>query len=239
MGGAVRIGDTVRRPTGPWTPAVHALLRHLEDAGLDGVPHVLGMDDAGREILTFLPGRGIDVDSEVLSDELLATGARWLRRFHDAVRTYRPRGPVAWRGGERTLGEDEIICHHDPGAYNWIVSGDRLVGVVDWDMAGPGRTIDDLAFMAWTAVPLFRPIPTRDAARRAALMAETYGDVDPVDLLEHSALRMTRATDRIDAGQQDGDPGMLNLANIGEPARTRRRVAEFRARQPDIAAAVR
>ena len=25
-GGVVRIGDTVRRPAGPWTPAVHALL---------------------------------------------------------------------------------------------------------------------------------------------------------------------------------------------------------------------
>jgi hypothetical protein len=29
----VRVGGTVRRPTQPWTPAVHALLRHLEKAG--------------------------------------------------------------------------------------------------------------------------------------------------------------------------------------------------------------
>jgi hypothetical protein len=29
----VRVGGTVRRPTQPWTPAVHALLRYLEDAG--------------------------------------------------------------------------------------------------------------------------------------------------------------------------------------------------------------
>jgi hypothetical protein len=33
-----RVGDTVRRSTGPWTPAVHALLRHLEWAGFDGAP---------------------------------------------------------------------------------------------------------------------------------------------------------------------------------------------------------
>jgi hypothetical protein len=26
--GVVRVGDTVRRPAGPWTPAVHALLTH-------------------------------------------------------------------------------------------------------------------------------------------------------------------------------------------------------------------
>jgi hypothetical protein len=31
--GVVRSGDTVRRPAGPWTSAVHALLAHLHDAG--------------------------------------------------------------------------------------------------------------------------------------------------------------------------------------------------------------
>lgn len=239
VGGAVRVGDTVRRPTGPWTPAVHALLRHLEAAGLDGVPRVLGMDDAGREILSLLPGHSIDADTEIISDELLGAGADWLRRFHDAVRMFRPSGPLTWRGGERTLDDDQIICHHDPGVYNWLVSGNRLAGVIDWDMAAPGRPLDDLAFMAWTAVPLFRPIPAADAARRAALLAEAYGDVDPVDLMEHSVLRMTKATDRIEAGQRDGDPGMLNLAAIGEPARTRKRIAEFRARRPEITAALR
>jgi hypothetical protein len=34
-GGAVRVGDTVRRQAGPWTPAVHALLTHLHDVGFD------------------------------------------------------------------------------------------------------------------------------------------------------------------------------------------------------------
>ena len=48
MGGLIstvtRVGDTVRRGTGPWTPAVHALLRHLEGVGFDGAPMVLGID---------------------------------------------------------------------------------------------------------------------------------------------------------------------------------------------------
>lgn len=34
----VRIGDTVRRPAGPWTPTVHALLGHLHAAGFHGAP---------------------------------------------------------------------------------------------------------------------------------------------------------------------------------------------------------
>ncbi len=28
-GRVVRVGETVRRPVGPWTPAVHLLLAHL------------------------------------------------------------------------------------------------------------------------------------------------------------------------------------------------------------------
>ena len=34
--GAVRIGDVVHKQASPCTPTVHALLRHLEDAGVDG-----------------------------------------------------------------------------------------------------------------------------------------------------------------------------------------------------------
>ena len=34
----VRLGNTVRRATGPWTPGVHALLRHLEAVGFDEHP---------------------------------------------------------------------------------------------------------------------------------------------------------------------------------------------------------
>jgi hypothetical protein len=55
-GGVVRVGDTVRRPAGPWTPAVQALLRHLHDAGFPGGPRPLGLDERGREVLTFVPG---------------------------------------------------------------------------------------------------------------------------------------------------------------------------------------
>ena len=49
---AVRVGDTVRRRAGPWTPAVHALLRYLESAGFEA-PRVVGMDAQGREVLGF------------------------------------------------------------------------------------------------------------------------------------------------------------------------------------------
>ena len=39
----------------------------------------------------------------------------------------------------------------------------------------------------------------------------------------------------IRAGQDAGDPGMLNLATVGESERTERRLEDLRARVPEIA----
>ena len=54
--GLVRVGDTVRRPAGPWTPAVHALLVHLHDVGFDGAPRSLGLDERGRHVVEWIDG---------------------------------------------------------------------------------------------------------------------------------------------------------------------------------------
>src|SRR5690606_13151496 len=125
---------------------------------------------------------------------------------------------------------------HDFGAYNWRIQGHRVTGVVDWDMAGPGRPIEDLAFMAWKTAPLAKAIPAADAAARLRLMADAYGGVDPADILDAVVARMTSASDRIEAGQRAGDPGMLNLRKTGEPDRLRRILARLRDRMPAIRA---
>ena len=46
----------MRRIAGPWTAAVHKLLKAYEQARVRHVPAVHGVDDEGREILTFIPG---------------------------------------------------------------------------------------------------------------------------------------------------------------------------------------
>ena len=48
-------GDVVRRPAGPWTPAVHALLDHLERAGFTGSPHAVSAD--GEDVVTYIPAK--------------------------------------------------------------------------------------------------------------------------------------------------------------------------------------
>jgi hypothetical protein len=56
MNAVQRIGETVHRRSGPWTPTIHRLLDHLHSNGIDWVPRALGFDDDGREVLSFLPG---------------------------------------------------------------------------------------------------------------------------------------------------------------------------------------
>jgi hypothetical protein len=231
------LGPVVHRPTGRWTPAVHDLLAFVAAAGLDGVPRVLGFDEEGREILTHLHGRTIAVDVEAAPDEVLTDAAAWLRRYHDVVRDYDP-GPRVWRQTEEALAPGQLICHNDTGAYNWIVDDGRFAGVIDWDQAGPGHPIDDLAFLCWSGVPLFREVPVPDAARRVALAADAYGGVTASALLDAVTGRMTRASERIEAGIRRGDPGMLALREHGEPERTLGRVAAFVGRLPTIRAAL-
>lgn len=238
-GGVWKVGRTVRRPTGVWTPAVHELLDWLAGEGLGGIPHVGGIDDDGREIVSYIEGRGVPIDDEVVLDNVLVEAATWLRDFHDIVEDFRPEGPRTWRqAGEVELAPDEIICHNDPGAYNWIIQSGHFVAMIDWDLAGPGRPIDDLAFLCWTGIPLYRPIPAADVARRIDLVVDAYGEWGPMTLLDAVTTRMTTATERIAAGIEREDSGMLNLARLGEPQRTRDRVAAFVERLPDIEAAL-
>ncbi|MEO6471498.1 MAG: phosphotransferase [Aeromicrobium sp.] len=238
VGGATQVGRTVRRPTGPWTPAVHELLDYLREQGLRGIPDVLGIDEQGRESLSYLEGRGVQVDNEIVLDNVLEEAVVWLRDFHDLVDGFRPDGSRVWRSGEAVLDDGQIICHNDPGAYNWIIQSGHFVAMIDWDVAGPGKPIDDLAFLAWTALPLYRETPVDDLVRRLDILVDAYGEWGPMTILNAVVERMTTASDRIAAGQDRGDVGMLNLAKVGEPERTRDRVEAFRARLPEIESAL-
>ena len=83
----VRLGNTVRRTAGAWTPTIHALLRHVRAAGFCAVPEPLGIDAQGREILSLLPGRVATYPLEefVLAEQTLVRVARMLRAYHDAT----------------------------------------------------------------------------------------------------------------------------------------------------------
>src|SRR5271165_5836922 len=93
-----RVGDTVRRVAGPWTPTVHSLLRHIRDHGFDLAPLPGGLDDQGREILSYIPGDtvgdAIPWPDWVWDEGILAQMGEVTAQYHRAVAGFRP-GPAA------------------------------------------------------------------------------------------------------------------------------------------------
>ena len=156
-GGAVRVGDTVRRPAGPWTPSVHALLAHLAGKGFAAAPRPLGFDDQGREVLTFLDGETIGSRTPrpawVWAGDTLDQVAGWMRTYHQAVADFVPPSGAVWRGGG-TWSPGLIIAHNDAAPYNAAWQQGKLTGFFDWDFAGPATPEWDLAFAAFSWVPL-------------------------------------------------------------------------------------
>jgi hypothetical protein len=113
-GEVVRVGDTVRRPAGAHTASVHAMLAHLRSVGFDGAPEPLGIDERGREVLSFIPG---DVPVPpyplwALRDETLESVARLLYRFHDAVRGFDASG-LTWSSEFAEEPDGDIVVHND------------------------------------------------------------------------------------------------------------------------------
>jgi len=215
VAGVMRAGNTVRRRPGPWTPAVHALLGHLAGR-VPGIPEVLGFDDRGREILSFLPGRVIDIDSEPLSLARVSSIAGWTRAFHQAVAGFSHPGP--WR--YCPFPQPALIGHNDIAPYNVCFDGDEVAGVFDWDMAGPSTPLLELAFIAWNCVPLWRDISPPDAAERLEVIAAAYGGPGARAILRAVPFRIQTMLDWIPLAAADGDEGMANLMTLGEPGRS-------------------
>jgi hypothetical protein len=156
-GGAVLVGGTVRRPVRAWTASVHELLRHLEAKGFDGAPRVLGIDEDGREVLSYLEGDAVGERSRwpewTRTDDTLVQVAHWLRAYHEAVADFVPSAGAHWRTGRR-WSPGSIIGHNDAGPCNAAWGSGRLAGFFDWDFAGPTTVDSDVAMMALCWVPL-------------------------------------------------------------------------------------
>ena len=176
-GGVVRIGDTVRRPAGPWTPAVHALLGHLHAAGFPGAPWPQGFDEHGREVLTFIPGTVPWPDNFHLLDSgnRLRRVARLIRDFHDAVTGFCPPPDARWQALIPAEGTG-IIAHHDLAPWNLVI-GPGQWAFIDWDTAAPGSRLWDVAYALHGFVPLSASPRHRrgSPAHRLRLFADAYG----------------------------------------------------------------
>jgi len=161
--GVVRVGDTVRRPAKESSPFVAELLRFLEARGVSWAPRYLGQDDAGRDVLSYLPGC-VPAKWRQFGDDQLSAAAVILRALHDAT------------SGSR-LAPGSVVCHHDPGPNNFVFRGDLPVALIDFDTAAPGSALEDLGYMAWSwclsSSPLRQDVLLQ--TRQVRTLAEAYG----------------------------------------------------------------
>jgi len=112
-------------------------------------------------------------------DDALVSVARLLRRYHAAVRTFDGSShrwgssvPVPYRHG--------LLSHNDPNLDNIIFRDGRAVALIDFDLAGPGSRLWDVACAARLWAPLRPDTYIADARRgrafqRLRLFVDAYG----------------------------------------------------------------
>lgn len=172
------------RPSGPWTPAIHALLDHLEAIGFTGSPRVVGngYDEHGREVLTYIDGDL--VHPHAWSDDGIWHVGRLLRDLHDATATFRPPPDADWHPWPfHSDAPDAIISHRDTGPWNIVARDGLPVAFIDWPTAGPTDRLDEIAATGWLNAQLhdddvaerqnLPDAPARTAQLR--LFADGYG----------------------------------------------------------------
>ena len=180
-----RRGNVVIRDAGPWTPAVHALLRHLEDAGFAAAPRLVGsgLDTDGREMLTFIEGEFTQPGPWSL-DGAAAVG-RMLRDLHQATGSFRPPPDAVWFPWHgRDLGNAvKVFGHCDVAPWNIVAREGLPVALIDWETAGPVDPLVELAQLAWLNAKLHDDLvarlehlpPLADRARQLAAIVDAYG----------------------------------------------------------------
>jgi hypothetical protein len=192
-GQVVRVGDTVRRPQRPTSPATHALLRHLADVGFTGAPRFLGIDELDREVLSYVPGTAVTppFPEWALTDEALASVAALLRTYHHAVETF-DSSPYAWPPTAPEAFRGELISHNDINLDNVVFRGGQAVALIDFDLASPGSRLWDVAGAARLWAPL-RPEHYIDDIRRGRVLARFRLFVDSYGLAHRDRQRLVEA----------------------------------------------
>lgn len=170
-GRVVRIGNTVRRPMRAASSATHALLRYLEDVGFGGAPRLLGVDELGREVLSYIEGEAVvpPYPAWAMTDSALVSVAQLLRDYHEATLGFRADLHVWSDLVPRRFGGDRVTTHNDPNLDNVVFRDGRAVALIDFDLASPGSPAWDVACAARLWAPLRSDADITDARRGAGI----------------------------------------------------------------------
>ena len=182
-GAVLRRGDVVHRPAQAHAPAIHRFLAALPEHGFRGAPGPVGLDD-GREQLTFVAGEValFPYPDWSMTEAALASVGALLWRFHQASSAIAVEPAVAWAKGFADPRGGTMLCHGDACVENVVFRDGEAFGLIDFDMAAPGRPLWDVAMAARYWVPMldpetaarFSPYVGLDPVRRLRVLADGY-----------------------------------------------------------------
>jgi Ser/Thr protein kinase RdoA (MazF antagonist) len=147
----------------------------------------------------------------VWNESSLVGAAKLLRRYHDALNGFVPPSTAQWRIDSAEI---DVISHNDVAPFNTVFRNGRPIAMVDFDLAGPGRRIWDVAVGVWRWVPLSTG-PSRyprNVAERVRLFCDSYGlGPERVEVIDVLIARMgdLRMFARREAAR--GDPGFVKI----------------------------
>ncbi|MHA7966983.1 phosphotransferase [Paenibacillus sp. CAU 1782] len=156
-----------------------------------------------------------ELASYMWSDETLVGVARLLRRFHDATEGSPLLTKGSWQLSYADDRQHQVICHNDAALYNVVFQNGNPVALIDFDMAGPGPRMWDIAYSLYTSVQLasFSPhhasettveyeadLHAAERRRRIHLFFESYGIPVPNELRQWIIERLTTMCDTLRNG---------------------------------------
>lgn len=168
--GVVKIGNTVHRPLNSNSEYIHQLLQLLEQKQYPYSPRYLGIDENGREILTFIKGDIARGDIQWTNEQLIHI-TKMIKQFHDAT-----------EGCKLTEGK-EVVCHNDLAPWNLVIQNSQPVAFIDFDDSKPGYRIYDFAYFLWTFLDLRNGTSVEEQVRRIKLLNKEYGEFNSKDLI--------------------------------------------------------
>ena len=236
-----RVGDTVRRAQTPASATIHHLLQHLENRQFSGCPRFLGTDVKDREILSWVDGDTGLTPHIWADDGPMVAAAQLLRAYHDATEDFQPDEGAVWACAYPDATRHEVICHNDFAPYNFVYAKGIPHAVLDFDLAGPGPRIRDVAYAAYWMVPrsfhasdmkAFAETDVQNGSRRLRKFCETYGIPVDADLLDMVGEVLTQMGDEDRMQRMIGPKAAARLKRQGHLDHWQREAEAFSRRMP-------
>ena len=139
-------GNMVIRPLEKWSKNIHLLMNHFYEYGIP-VPKLIKIDEK-YEYTEYINGEMIH--PKKWTDDGLYEIGKLLKKLHEAAKVFYSQHTLNWKTWYlRELGKPDICSHCDIAPWNIITKNNKIIGIVDWECAGPIDPMVELARVCW------------------------------------------------------------------------------------------